>query len=448
VLASAAGVLTAFLYFYTRSPASLVSWTISQQAFNSSMLLLLDALETGNFGHVRKIEHAYIVFRELQDNGVHTLAPLAVEKLSWGLDQLRKTVVEEGTQRPLEKTDTTSTAFNEIPRVGKGSGDTVMGNTGMMLLEEQGLQSYTTECFTPFTYAETEAASEAAIPSQSKQEQDPKFYGSFNSMAGMKLDRSITTVPVSKELQGGAESPPRSASRRYCAPPSHEHFQPHSSATGPASPRSLAAPVPQQNRNEATIVSDHHRQQRRQSPHSRHPKSRRTTPLLVNPHDQRPDSGTGGSGSAAITQAWYQLASTPENDQSPAAQCRHNSCPALHEFATTPPLLRPTYSSPLANNSHSPVRDERYDMHIQWSANPAAPMLDSSDPGMVISPVTKQGHVGPDFCHRGAQQQHSMYHYPFPNHSLITSAAENTAMNAEQMTVEQWKRWVGSGAHE
>ncbi|KAF1930599.1 uncharacterized protein M421DRAFT_418894 [Didymella exigua CBS 183.55] len=45
------------------------------------MLLLLDALETGNFDHVRKIEHAYIVFRDLQDNGVHKLASLAVEKL-------------------------------------------------------------------------------------------------------------------------------------------------------------------------------------------------------------------------------------------------------------------------------------------------------------------------------------------------------------------------------
>ena len=54
------------------------------------MLLLLDALETNNLSYIRQVEQAYVIFRELQDNGVHKLAGLAVEKLSWGLDQLRK----------------------------------------------------------------------------------------------------------------------------------------------------------------------------------------------------------------------------------------------------------------------------------------------------------------------------------------------------------------------
>lgn len=410
------------------------------------MLLLLDALETGSFTHVRKIEHAYIVFRELQDNGVHKLASLAVEKLSWGLDQLRKTMGEDSTHRPLKKMDSTLATYDEACGAREGSRDTVMGNSGMLLLEEQGLQSYTTERFAPFTSAATEAVSEAATPNQSKQEQNLQFYGKSYPLADMKLNRSNKTVPISKELQGGAESFPRSAFGQYCAPLSQEHFQPQSSATGPASPMSLAAPVSQQKCNDETTVLKHHQQQQRQSPHSRHLNSRRITPSTATPHGRRPDSGTGDGGSIGYTQGWHQHASTPKDDQVSAAQFRHNSCPALHELAVTPPLLKPTYSSPLANKAHSPVREERYDGLIRWSANPAAPVLDSAEPGMAISPMTEQGHIVPVLHHKGAQHQRLMYQYPFPNHSTATRGAEIAATNVEQMTVDQWKRWVGSGA--
>jgi hypothetical protein len=447
VIASAAGILTAFLYFYTRAPASLVSWTIGQQAFNSSMLLLLDALETGNLSHMRKVEHTYIVFREMHDNGIHKLASLAVEKLSWGLDQLRATIGENGALRSSEETDAKLRAHVAVYGIREGSRDTVMGNTGMLLPEEQGLQSYMTERFAPFSCLETEAVSEATTPSQLKEEQDSQFYAFPNLLTNKMSKRPNKTVPISKEMQNGAELPPRPAFGRYRAPSSKEHFQPQSSVTNSASPMSLAAPVVRKNCNEASTVSEYPRQQLRQSPHSRHSKSRQTTPPSPKGLDQRPDSGTGSGNSAAFTQVWHQLASTPRKDQMSAAQTRHHSRPAPHELATTPPVQRPTYSSTLANKVHSPLRDERYDAHIQWSANHTAPMLDSAESGMVISPMTEQGHTVPDIRHRSARQQHVTYQYPCTSHPMASSTAEDAAMIVEQMTMDQWKRWVDSGAH-
>lgn len=447
VLASAAGILTAFLYFYTRAPASLVSWTIAQQAFNSSMLLLLDALETGNFGHVRKVEHAYVVFRELQDNGVHKLASLAVKKLSWGLDQLRAMIGENGTLRPVEEINAKLRAHVGVCDGSKGSRDTVMGNTGMLLLEEQGLQSYTTERFAPFICPGTDVVSVATTPSKLKEEQDSQFYGFSTLLADENSNRSNKTVPIAKELQDGVKSLPGAALKRYRASPSQEHFQLQSSVTGPASRMSPAASVAQQNRNEASTVSGHRRHQSRQSLHSRHSNLNQITPPSNKCHDERPDSGTGGCSIIPFNQAWHQLASTPSNYEMSAAPNRHNSCPARHEIATTPPVLRPSYTSPLANKVHSAARGERYDMHTQWSANHTAPILDSAEPRMVLSPMTEQGHFIPDFRHRNGRQQHVLYQYPFPNDAMATSTAEHSAMIVEQMTVDEWKRRIDGGAH-
>ena len=88
VLASSSDILTAFLFFHARIPAALVCWNIGQQAFNSCMILLLDAMETGSLERIDKVEKAYIVFLQLQRNGVHGLAGMAVDKISWGLARL------------------------------------------------------------------------------------------------------------------------------------------------------------------------------------------------------------------------------------------------------------------------------------------------------------------------------------------------------------------------
>ena len=434
------------MFFYTRAPASLVSWTISQQAFNSSMILLLDALETGNLSHVRKVEQAYVVFRELQDNGVHKLAGLVVEKLSWGLDQLRKNMGGIDTHQSPDHIEPASAAQDEADGVTRVFHDTVMGNTGMFLPEEPGLQSYTPERFAPFTWAVTGSESGAMTSNQLKQEQELQPYGNVSSLAHMRLESSSKIVSILKEMQGSAGSHQRSASGQHCAPPSQELSKPRSCVTGLASPMSLVEPVLRQDHRDKAIVTEHRHSQQKQSPHSQHPNSRRITPPTAFTSDLRLEFATERSGGIQPPEPWAQPASTPKQYQMSAAQLRHNSCPALHQLATTPPLLRPTHSSPLANRAQSPVSNERHDVHTQWSANPAAPMLGSPEPGMVISPMSDQGHSIPAFRHESAQQQQMAYQYSFSNPTTTTRVDQIAETNMEQMTVDQWKRWVGSGA--
>jgi hypothetical protein len=87
VLSSSEELLSAFLFFWQRIPAVLVCWSLGQQAFNSCMILILDALETGDMRRIRRVEQAYAIFDELDKKGVHKLANLAVERISWGLHQ-------------------------------------------------------------------------------------------------------------------------------------------------------------------------------------------------------------------------------------------------------------------------------------------------------------------------------------------------------------------------
>ncbi|KAF2488279.1 hypothetical protein BU16DRAFT_419951, partial [Lophium mytilinum] len=81
VITSSRSLIDAFLFFYHRVPAALICWTMGQQAFNSCMILLTDALETGSLANVPQVERAYAVFVELEKLGIHKLAGLAVERV-------------------------------------------------------------------------------------------------------------------------------------------------------------------------------------------------------------------------------------------------------------------------------------------------------------------------------------------------------------------------------
>jgi len=84
-------------------PAALVSWATGQQAFNACMLLLLDAIETNDLRNIGRVEQAYAVFVELEQKGIHTIAGLAVEKVSWGLEVLWKRATEQQQPGPSNK---------------------------------------------------------------------------------------------------------------------------------------------------------------------------------------------------------------------------------------------------------------------------------------------------------------------------------------------------------
>lgn len=168
VISSCLALLTPLLYFYHRIPAALMSWTMGQLAFNASMILILDALETRNLENIWKVELTYTVFCELDEKGVHKLAGLAKSWISRGLESIRRMVTdmerEEAAARaalfpqeiqeqsnmdrePDELMDMEGPLPPLIPPM-----DTVMGNTGMFLLEDPGLQSFSSEGFMPLAW--------------------------------------------------------------------------------------------------------------------------------------------------------------------------------------------------------------------------------------------------------------------------------------------------------
>ena len=141
---SSVSILQAFMFFYWRQKAVLICWTMGQQAFNACMILILDAWETGNAHNEFWINQAYSVFVELHNKGVHKLAELAVQRISSGLMMLEERRHErkqnlmalprrQSHQAGLELDTASMTDF---------SGDAVMGNTGMFLLEDPGSQFY------------------------------------------------------------------------------------------------------------------------------------------------------------------------------------------------------------------------------------------------------------------------------------------------------------------
>lgn len=175
VLNSSFHLLQAFMFFWYRRPAVLISWTMGQQAFNACMILILDALETEMTRSIWLVEHAYVVFTELQNKGVHNLATLAVRRISDGLAMLgqRQQQREQASlpkrqpghqNQPTLQIDTASmTDF---------SGDTVMGNTGMFLLEDPGLQSHVASSFQPLGW---NIAGGSAHPSSSSNPTTPNI---------------------------------------------------------------------------------------------------------------------------------------------------------------------------------------------------------------------------------------------------------------------------------
>ena len=166
VINSSIAILQTFLFFHHRQPAVLICWTMCQQAFNASMILLIDAWETENRANEFFVNQAYAVFVDLDNKGVHKLARLAVQRMSDGIAQLgarqeeRKRIAmasrrssaqhvyqqqqQQQQQPPVLQLDTAS--------MTDWSADAVMGSTGMFLLEDPGLQSHVQPPFQPLAW--------------------------------------------------------------------------------------------------------------------------------------------------------------------------------------------------------------------------------------------------------------------------------------------------------
>lgn len=151
VVNSSIALVNAFMFFHYRRPQVLICWTMAQQCFNACMILILDAWETENENNLWLVNQAFAVFQQLDNNGVHKLAGLAVARISTGLAVLEQRRNERKQQaaasrgvsgyHPQLQIDTAS--------MSDFQNDTVMGNTGMFLLEDTGLQSFDPMAFAP-----------------------------------------------------------------------------------------------------------------------------------------------------------------------------------------------------------------------------------------------------------------------------------------------------------
>ena len=395
------------------------------------MILLLDALETNDLTHIRQVEQAYVIFRELQDNGVHKLAGLAVEKLSWGLDQLRKNM--EGAPHspgvPHGDTVAIATCFY----------DTIMANTGMYIPEDPGLQSYKSEQFAPLGWLATEAESEATTPDQLKQEQkQPPRCKTDVSSHRTATDLS-EDAPIAQKLQRSAESPQELVSGK---PLSNKPVQTRRCATTLASPKDLAELTHLSGYKGGLIATASCHSDQEQLAHLPHTNSQSATASVAVACVEPSQAQTGGSRDLHRSEKWAHTNLATRGGRQP----RHNSCPTAHLSATTPPLLQSTYSSPLANReAQTPINNAAYGVHTPWSASSAAPALHMLEPEMSFTPISEKVHAV-HAIDQHIHRQQAAYPYNFAHHSEVSSTDGHPVMAAQHMTVDQWKQLVGSGA--
>ncbi|KAI9800511.1 MAG: hypothetical protein M1825_004059 [Sarcosagium campestre] len=197
VLASARTLLHCFEFFQTRVRAAMICWTMGQQAFNAAMILTLNllhpqpgaswasnAISADPDKDRMAIEQAYVTFREMEIKGIHKLAGVACAKLSPLILQLDRVASRRGSapnhlSNTIGPSDTTiglSDSTMTVPEAqGPGHGvdssvntsaadalndgaeaygneDVIMGNNGMILLEDPGLQSFVGETYAPLNF--------------------------------------------------------------------------------------------------------------------------------------------------------------------------------------------------------------------------------------------------------------------------------------------------------
>ena len=158
VISSSKHILSAFEFFHQRNPSILIDWSLSQQAFNSCMLLLFDAIEHQSITDgALKAERSLRIFRQLEANNAHRLARYAVEKITRALHTLHTIVAQSphGTNKLHEQqrypADLQGARQNGATQNLAGV-ENVMGHTGMQLLGDCDVQASFQEAFAPISW--------------------------------------------------------------------------------------------------------------------------------------------------------------------------------------------------------------------------------------------------------------------------------------------------------
>ncbi|KAI4623961.1 hypothetical protein J4E80_003773 [Alternaria sp. BMP 0032] len=448
VLASSEALISAFLFFHYRDPAALIDWATAQQAFNGCMILLLDALEcrtvtTGAF----KAEQAFVVFKNLYENSVHELAGLAVEKLSLCLQELHRlvTLPSDVQSRGQRHTAMQGPQHNEATRASVVT-DTVMGQTGMFLLEDMSQQTAANEVFSPMAWNNPDIATQA----EEHRHAGLHRGGTYKKVATSPKDH-VANARYTDGMQGLRRSNTlRSASTRYATLSEDDHMQPHG-YTAPTSPADFSALHDHQLKN--TI--DHRGWQKSRGDES-------SRPLHLYTHFQK----LAASGDPQQDMVWHHDWSydvsgeiQERRSQSSAWPQRHNSCPAVPPVSAHPPILRPAFSSPddidrptmerrslntpITSAEHTPFNvSESFSRVVEtnprapFTPHRAAPLQMSSiaeaTPG--FSPTVLGGFYG-----QQGQIRSQVVTYP----STIAASSSLTPMT-ENMNMNDWNRYAGS----
>jgi hypothetical protein len=398
-----------------------------------------------------------VVFRDLQD--VHTIASLAVERISWGLKRLHD--VMQMAAEPHRQIDShrgdadMQGAWSEATHGPHPMcEETVMNATGMLLLEDPGLQSFVPEAFAPIAW--DIGGVEPPMPFQPKRE--PDYSQNTGLLDSIGSDEEIDDVRSVGAMQGYRRSTTmRSAPTRFATPTMDDRQPP--GVTASTSHTNITRAT-QQHEFQPTFSEGPHRLGH--APHSGNPLLRnesnnewgyRSVPSAV---DLRQSSYAGGFS------ALHQV---------PVAQMRHNSCPSLHQPAPAPPLSRPPYSSPGALNLQPSTRKSRplpgslgisdqasfrdFLETIPQSASPTtSPSVHSSwttktagRPATFQMPDSAPNcslpfHVGQVGLSQGlAHEQETAFSYPM---HFSETTPMITPPGAEYMSVHEWKRWIGS----
>ncbi|KAL9604280.1 MAG: hypothetical protein Q9219_000678 [cf. Caloplaca sp. 3 TL-2023] len=181
VLQSCRAILQAFEFLHIRVPAGLVCWTIGQQAFNAAVLLVLAMLETNEATDLETVQRAYSTFLDMQRLGIHKLAEAAVDRLG----SLMKDVSSSRTPR-----------------------ETVMGQSGMILLEDPGLQGFLDGGFSPLSF---QMAGTAIPPDRPRKQR--RTTASTRDHDDVDVKPATTTRPTKhgsqRKTQAGRAAKPR-----------------------------------------------------------------------------------------------------------------------------------------------------------------------------------------------------------------------------------------------
>jgi hypothetical protein len=414
VIASAAKLLDAFVFFYLRVPAALISWTTGQQAFNACMLLLLDAIELGEVtSAISNVEKAYAVFQKLQ--GVHKLASMAIERISWGLKELHdvtQMTSQPGTSQEEHDGDQMQGSQSEAAHAPHTMcGDAVMNATGMLLLEDPGLQGFVPEAFAPISWN-----FERAVPTHgfhAKPERNVFAAGQLRSPPPAVDDHPRSTVPM--------QGPRRSATLRAAPTRYATQTMVNPQPQGVTVPTSRAADrVDFDNGTQQQQPLIHH------PPHSRHAQMREvatdpiTAPILCAERFQRPQQGVG-------------------------AQMRHKSYPSITLVGSAPPALRAdliAVNMQLRTAAKPVVSDQAPFQNYPWTTKTGGDLMsfEMAEDSLHSSHPPRVDMGSADVLH---ELPHCVPHTAssYPIQLSHAAAATSIPCAAEGASADEWRRW-------